>query len=109
MAIPIVFPAIAGAIVAGFTQFLASRGAAILAGLGLTFVGVKGFETVIGFAIQDIQQVASQAAGGGGGHSDAMVQMAAYAGLFDYINIVLSGYSAFASIVGLRFIVGRLK
>jgi len=108
MAVPILFPSIAGAIVAGITQFLVSRAGAILAGLGLTFIGVKGFDAVIGYAVQDIQQAAS-AASGGGSHADAMVQMAAYAGLFDYINIVLSSYTALGVMLGTRFIMGRLK
>ena len=109
MALPLLIPSMAGAVTAGLTAFIASRGAMILAGLGLTFIGVKGFQSVIGYAISGIQGVVSSASGDGGGLGSQMLQMAAYAGLFDGINIILAAYTAWASLLAVRFIVGRLR
>jgi hypothetical protein len=116
MPIPLAFPIIGtlvGGIIAGLTQFFASRGALMLAGLGLTFIGVKGFETFIGFIIADWNTVIGQLNGGGTGVSaglaQKMVQLAAFAGFFDGLNIVLSGYMAFVSLISVKFIVGRLN
>lgn len=112
---PVFVASLVGIIVTALTQFVASRAGMILAGLGLTFVGVKGFETFMGFVIADINQVTSyvQSAGGSAGNASGlgalMVQFAAYAGLFDALNIVISGYMAFASLSGLAFTVRRLS
>lgn len=105
---------IGGAVVAGLTQFVMSRLGLILAGLGLTIVSVKGFEVFIGYVVSDLNQIVSglNAAGGEGGMAglgQIMLQYAAFAGLFDAINIVVSGYMAFASFAALRFIAARLS
>lgn len=65
MALPILAATALGSVVAGLTQFFASRAGLILAGLGLTFIGVKGFEVLLGTFIQDISIITSglQAAG----------------------------------------------
>lgn len=117
MAIPIIAASLIGGISAGITQFFISRAGSIIAGLGLTFIGIKSMETFIGFVIGDMQQVVSmiQGSGGGGGGGGLgnlgvmAMQFAAYAGLFDAINILISGYMAFASLSAMRFIVGRFK
>lgn len=103
-----------GAVVAGLVQFFVTKGGMILAGLGLTFVGVTGFEAIIGYVVQDINQITSYAGSGGGasgltGLGGIAVQVAAYVGLFDALNIVISGYMAFTSLAGVKFIVGRIK
>lgn len=105
---------LAGGFIAGIVQFFASRAGTMLAGLGLTFVGVKSFEAFLGFFISDIQfalSFASQGSGGGSGPNYAAIamQMAAYIGLFDGINIILSGYMAAGSLVGMRVLMGRMK
>lgn len=118
MPIPVVAASFIGGIVAAFAQFAISKMGLIIAGLGLTFIGVKSMEAFIGFVISDMQQViaianqAGGAVGGGAGinnlASQAM-QFAAYSGLFDALNIVISGYMAYTSLMSVRFIVGRLK
>ena len=102
---------LAGGVIAGLVQFFATRGAMILAGLGLTFIGVKGLQTFLGYAITDIQNVASMLGAGAGsasGLGSTMLQFAAYAGLFEGVNIVISGYMAYASLLAVRFVIGRL-
>lgn len=113
MALPLIIPSIAGAVVSGLVTFVSSKIGLIIAGLGLTFVGVKGLETFIGFIVSDMNQILaySSALGGSGaasGLSQKMVQLAAFAGLFDAINIVISGYLSFASMMSLRFVLKRL-
>lgn len=119
MPLPIVAASFVGGIVAALAQFAASRAGLILAGLGLTFIGVKSLEVFIGYVVADMQQIiqlanqAGAAVGSGGPAMShlayTMMQFAAYAGLFDALNIVISGYMAYASLMGVRFIVGRLK
>lgn len=117
MPLPIVAASMIGGIVAGLAQFAASKAGLILAGLGLTFIGVKSLEAFIGYVVTDMQQVIAlaQGAGGGGGGAgvsnlaNTAIQFAAYAGLFDALNIVISGYMAYASLMSVRFILGRLK
>lgn len=120
MPVPIIAASFIGGIAAAITQFFMSRAGSIIAGLGLTFIGVKSMETFIGYVIGDMQQIVSivQSAGGGSGgiggaglaNLAAMaMQFAAYAGLFDALNIVISGYMAYASLTAVRFIVGRFK
>lgn len=104
----------AGGLIAGLVQFFATRAGTILAGLGLTFVGVKSFEAFLGYFIQDLQYVIAamgQSGGGGNGPNYAVIamQMAAYIGLFDAINIIISGYMAVGSLMGMRIVMGRMK
>lgn len=111
MPLPAIGVMLGGGIVAGLVQFFASRAGMILAGFGLSLIGVKGLQTFLGFAITDIQTVAGYLQGGGGssGLGAKMLQFAAYAGLFDGVNILISGYMAYASLLGVRFILGRLS
>lgn len=105
---------LAGGVISGLVQFFASKAGTILAGLGLTLVGVKGLQIMIGYAITDIQTVVQfvGAHGGGGGVTGLgakMLQFAAFAGLFDGINIVLSGFFTYASLLSLRFVFARMS
>lgn len=114
MAIPVFFASLSGAIIASLTSFVMSKSGAILVGLGLTFTGVKGLESLIGFVVSDLQtiQAGLSAAGGGGDPLDIggkLLQFAAFAGLFDGVNIVISGYMAYASLLGLRVALARLR
>lgn len=119
MPLPVIAASFIGGIVAAFAQFAASKMGLVLAGLGLTFIGVKSLEVFIGYIIGDMQQIiqiannASGAIGGGAMNishmASTMMQFAAYAGLFDALNILISGYMAAASLMSMRFILGRLK
>lgn len=111
MALPMIGALMAGGIISGLVQFFASRAGMILAGLGLTMIGVKGLQTFLGFAIADITTYVGFLNGGGGGSGLGlkMLQFAAYAGLFEGINIMISGYMAYASLLGVRFVLGRLS
>lgn len=112
MALPAIAAAIGTGLVAGLAQFLTTRAGMILAGLGLTFIGVKGFQTFLGYVITDIQTVAAFLAAGSGSAmslGQKMLQFAAFAGFFEGLNIIISGYFAYASLLGVRFILGRLQ
>lgn len=117
MPLPVVAASFIGGIVAAFAQFAVSRMGLILAGLGLTFIGIKSLEVFIGYIVSDMQQIiqiANNASGGiapgsTGRLAAIAMQFAAYAGLFDALNILISGYMAVSSLMSVRFIVGRLK
>lgn len=115
MPLPIVAASFIGAIVAGLAQFAISKAGLILAGLGLTFIGVKSLEAFIGYVVSDMTQIINlaQTSGAGAGQAShlaaTMMQFAAYAGLFDALNIVISGYMAYTSLMSVRFVLGRLK
>lgn len=114
MALPLIIPSIAGAVVSGLVTFVMSRIGTILLALGFTFVGVKGMETFIGFVISDLNQIMAYSSSVGGtgaasGLASKMVKLAAFAGLFDAVNIVISGYLTFAAMLSLRFVLARLS
>lgn len=116
MPLPVVAASFIGGITAAIAQFAMSRAGTIIAGLGLTFIGIKSMEVFIGYVVGDMQQVVGMVQGSGGGGAGNIgnlgaiaLQFAAYAGLFDAINILISGYMSFASLSAMRFIVGRLK
>ena len=105
---------IAGGLIAGLVQFFASRAGTMLAGLGLTYIGVRSWQAFLGYIISDIQLVVNSlpsGGGSGGGYDYAAlaIQVASYAGLFDALNIIISGYMAAGSLVGMRVLMGRLK
>lgn len=112
MALPAIAVSLGAGVVAGLAQFLTTRAGMILAGMGLTFIGVKGFQTFLGYVISDIQTVAAFVQAGAGttlGLGQKMLQFAAFAGFFEGLNIIISGYFAYASLLGVRFILGRLS
>lgn len=112
MALPAIGMLVAGGVVAGITRFLASRAGVLLAAFGLTMMGYKGATTFLGYAVDDMRTAVSlvQSMGGTGqmsGLGAKMIQYAAYGGLFDAINILISGYMAYASIAIYRWILAR--
>lgn len=114
MPLPIVAASLVGGIVAGIAQFFASRAGAILAGLGLSFIAAKGLSNIIAYVIADLNTAlgmisASGVGGIGGNLAQVGLQFAAYAGLFDAINILISGYMAMLSLTTLRVFMARLK
>lgn len=114
MALPALGLLVGGGVVAGITQFLTSRAGMILAAFGLTMIGYKGLQVFLGYAVTDITSAVSlvQSLGGTAGATAGlgakMIQFAAFAGLFDGINILISGYMAYGSLLGLRVIAARL-
>ncbi len=106
---------IAGGLIAGLVQFFASRAGTMLAGLGLTYIGVRSWQAFLGYVISDIQLVVNSLPSGGGGsgggydYAALAIQVASYAGLFDALNIIISGYMAAGSLVGMKVIMGRFK
>lgn len=115
MALPAfpLFSAIGAGIVAGLTQFFVSKAGFILAGLGLTFIGVKSFEAFLGYVITDITFISNQLSGihvgFGSGATVPVLQIMAHIGVFDFVNIVVSGYMAAGSILGMKVVLGRLS
>lgn len=104
---------IAGGLIAGLVQFFATRAGTMLAGLGMTIIGVKAFEAFLGYVVTDIQTIVAAinaGGGGGGGHNITAlaIQVAAFIGLFDAVNIVISGYMAAGSLIGMKLVMGRL-
>ncbi|NMG45545.1 hypothetical protein GPA22_17665 [Aromatoleum toluvorans] len=105
-------PLVAG-IFSGISYFLASRGAWILASLGIGFATMKGMQTITGFIIADMNTAigaVNTASGAVGGHNVGvfMAKFAAYCGLFDALNIMLGGFMALYGMVGLRVIMRKL-
>lgn len=116
MALPLALASIgssiAGGFVAGLVQFFTTRAGTIIAGLGLTFIGVKSFQAFMGFVISDIQLIVSaMPANGGGGSGIGLLalQVSAYIGLFDAVNIVVSGYMSAGSLLGMKIVMGRMS
>lgn len=113
MAFPALFVSVGAGVAAGLTSFFATRAGAMLAGLGLTIIGVKSFEAFLGYVISDINMLSSMVGsvdtGGGGAAVGIFLQVAAFCGLFDALNIIISGYMAAASLIGMKIVFGRLS
>lgn len=117
MALPLALASIgssiAGGFVAGLVQFFTTRAGTIIAGLGLTFIGVKSFQAFMGFVVSDIQLIVSAMPSGGGGGGSGIgllaLQVSAYIGLFDAVNIVVSGYMSAGSLLGMKIVMGRMS
>ena len=113
MALPVIGATAIGMVIAGIVQALGSRAGQILAGAGLTFIAIKGFETILGFMVADIRTIMGTLQGGAGGGANysglaaTMMKLAAFAGLFDGINIIISGYMAIMSIKGMKVMLAR--
>lgn len=115
MAIPIIGATLVGSVVAGVSAALATTLGRVLVGTGLTFIAVKGAQTIIGYLVQDINAAlafVSSAGGGAGGTGYAhlgivALKMAAYAGLIDYINITVAGMLTVMAFKGLRVVLAR--
>jgi hypothetical protein len=112
MALPLIGATLIGSIISGITAALASRAGSMLAAAGLAFISIKGFQTVVGFLVADMQMAMGLLSGLGGsgtGIAGRLMRMAAYIGLFDAINITISGHLAIASVKGFRVMLGRLQ
>lgn len=112
---PVFLVSIIGGIVSALSTFFANRAGLMLAGLGLTYIGVRGFETILGYVTADVMGMVSSVSSmgssvaSGGSLGSLMIRYAAFAGLFDAINIIISGYMTYASFISVRFILGRLN
>ncbi|MCV2216868.1 DUF2523 family protein [Thauera sp. Sel9] len=115
MALPLVVSAGIGALLSGLIGAVVSNAGRLLVAFGITLISVKGIETVVGYLVHDIALIGSAFNWSGGSGSNfgnfgaAMMQLAVYAGLFDVINILISGYMAIASLKMFRTYVGRMK
>lgn len=113
MAIPAFFISVGAGVAAGLTSFFATRAGAMLAGLGLTIIGVKSFEAFLGYVVSDINMLSSMIGSidtsGAATAAGIFLQVAAYCGLFDALNIIISGYMAAASLIGMKIVFGRLS
>lgn len=110
---PIFLAPIAAGIFSGISYFLASRGAWILAALGIGFATMTGMQTIAGYVISDLNlaiTAINSSSGSVGTHNVGvfMAKFAAYVGLFDAINIVIGGHMALYGMIGLRVIMRRL-
>lgn len=112
MAFPL-FAVFGSGVVAGLVNFFATKAGHILAGLGLTMIGVKSFEAFMGYVIADIAQIGGMMGniqiGMGSGLSVPALQIMAHIGVFDFVNIIISGYMAAGSLIGMKVIYGRMK
>lgn len=120
MPVPLALAPAAAGIVAGISAFLASRGAWILAGLGVGLFTMKGMQLFIGYVVSDIQgaitvvqstgALLSGASGAAGSpFGIIMLKLLAYCGFFDAINIVVGGYMTAAGLVAMRVVLRRLS
>lgn len=108
MALPLVVTAGIGALLSGLIGVIVTHAGRLLFAFGVTMMTLKGIETVVGYIIQDIQQISGMIGGGVSGDlARALLELAAYAGLFDVINLLISGYVAVASISAFRVFMGR--
>jgi hypothetical protein len=106
---PVIFSTLAGIIVASLATFFASRIPAVLMSLGLAMTVYKGLQAGVGYVIQGVQ---SAAAGGAnisfyGTAINGMGYLGA-AGVFDAVNIILSGYVAVASVKAARVVLAKM-
>jgi hypothetical protein len=112
----VVFPwlsSLVGVIVSALVTFFASKGGSVLAGFGLSVVAATGITNLVQAIIGDIatvQAMVNQTPGGGTGFNVGwvMFQFAAYCGLPDAINIVVSGAITKVSIAEGRAFVKRM-
>lgn len=107
------FGAVGAGVVAGLVHLFATKAGFMVAGLGLIFIGIKSFEAFLGFVISDLMFISSQVSGVsvgfGSGYVVPVLQIMAHIGVFDFVNIVISGYMAAASILGMKVVTGRLS
>lgn len=114
MPLPALGVMIGGGVVAALVQFFTSKAGLILAGLGLSFIFMKGIQTIMGFMLADFNTLQNALASQSGnfegqGLGAIMLQWAQFVGFFDGLNIIVSGYMAVASVKQLKVIVGRLQ
>jgi hypothetical protein len=114
MALPVVAAAIIGGVVTAITQFFVSRAGSMLVGLGITISIYTGLTRITNFIIADLQTILSSIQGmsGGGSGPDILgyaIQLAAFAGFFDGINIILSGFLTVMGIKAMRVWVGAVQ
>lgn len=104
-------------VVAGLSAFVASRGAWLLAGLGVGWTVMQGMTVLAGYVIGDMQLIIStinESTGGSGGaggfghYGAIMLSLAGYAGLWDAINILLGGYMTAYGLIAMRVVLTRL-
>lgn len=104
-----------GTIITAITATLATKAGTFLAAAGLTFIAITGMQTIIGFLVADMNTaIAAYGAFAGSGTGalgigSKMIKMAAYVGLFDAFNIVISATMAALSIVGTKVMLARLQ
>lgn len=105
--------ALVGGIVAGLAQFVATRMAWVLAGLGVGWVTMTGMQTLAGYVLADMNLALGAINSGAGGASSGLgpllLQAAAYAGLFDGLNIVLGGFMASYGLMAMRVVLRKLQ
>ena len=112
MALPVVAATFIGGLISGLVQFFTTKAGHILAGLGLSFIFAKGIERLTFYVVNDIRTIISllnSGAGGGISYYEIMFNFAAYAGLFDAINILIGGVLSYVSVMQFKAILGRLK
>lgn len=110
MALPIIGTTFGGVIIGALTAFFATKIPVILATLGLTFTVYSGLDIFVGNMISAVQTAIS---GSGsisvGGHAVDALGILASAGVFDAVNIILSGYVAVASIKSAKVMLQAVK
>lgn len=115
MALPLIAGGIFSGVLAGLTQFFASKAATMLTGLGVALVVTKGLETIAGAIISDIQQISTiQFTQGGSAMLASPIgtwawQMMGYGGVIDGVNILLSGYMTYYGFIAMKVVLTRLN
>lgn len=109
---------VVSAITSGITQFFANRALTVLFGLGLGtffFVGIERIVTILVADIQAIINTVQSATAVTTPGSDApsynyasiMLDTISYAGFFEGLDIILSGYLTSISIIGLKLTITK--
>ncbi len=110
MALPIFAASLAGMILSSLTVFFATRIPVILTSLGLSVVVYAGLSVLAGQIVEGVQSAMSGAGSisYGGMAVNAMGILGA-AGVWDAINIVLSGYVSIATIKASKLALTKLQ
>lgn len=87
---------VATAIVAGIAKFLTSKLGEVAAGLGLGAIVIYGWTALLGYVVEDISYISESIGSidtgvGGSGGSINVLEIMAYIGFFDALNIIFSG------------------
>ena len=94
---PPLLASIAGLLMTVHTAFFLVRLPKILAAIGFSFVSYKGLDKVINYVIEQIRSESYFGVFTFYGHNLDFFNIAVSCGIFDALNIVLSGYSSLAA------------
>lgn len=110
MPLPVIGSTFGGIILGALTAFFATKIPVILATLGLSLSVYAGLDSLVGMLSSSIQSAIGQTGSiSFGGHTINAIGILGAAGMWDAVNIVISGYAAVAAIKTTRVMVTALQ